>query len=41
MLLGLDPVLSPDLLHALVAMGHGDRLALVDANYPTTRESGS
>jgi L-fucose mutarotase len=27
MLLGLDPVLSPDLLHALVAMGHGDRLA--------------
>ena len=37
MLLGLDPVLSPDLLHALAAMGHGDRLALVDANYPATR----
>src|ERR1700716_1797755 len=37
MLLGLDLVLSPDLLHALAAMGHGDRLALVDANYPATR----
>ena len=37
MLLGLDPVLSPDLLHALAAMGHGDRLALVDANDPATR----
>ena len=37
MLLGLDPVLSPDLLHALAVMGHGDRIALVDANYPATR----
>ena len=37
MLIGLDPVLSPDLLHALAAMGHGDRLVLVDANYPGTR----
>ena len=37
MLLGLDPVLSPDLLYALAAMGHGDRIALVDANYPATR----
>ena len=37
MLLGLDPVLSPDLLHAIAAMGHGDRIALVDANYPATR----
>ena len=37
MLLGLDPVLSPDLLHTLAAMGHGDRIALVDANYPATR----
>jgi len=26
--------LTPDLLWALAAMGHGDRLALVDANYP-------
>ena len=37
MLLGLDPVLSPNLLHALAAMSHGHRLALVDANYPATR----
>lgn len=37
MLIGLDPVLTPDLLHALAAMGHGDTIALVDANYPATR----
>ena len=37
MLLGLDPLLSPDLLHALAALGHGDRIVLVDANYPATR----
>ena len=38
MLLGrLDAVLSPDPLHALAMMGHGDRLALVDANDPATR----
>ena len=34
MLKGLDPLLSPDLLQALRAMGHGDTLAIVDANYP-------
>ena len=37
MLLGLDPLLTPDLLHALAEMGHGDCVALVDANYPATR----
>lgn len=37
MLIGLDPLLTPELLHALAAMGHGDRLVLVDANYPATR----
>jgi L-fucose mutarotase len=37
MLIGLDPLLTPDLLHALAAMGHGDRIVLVDANYPATR----
>jgi L-fucose mutarotase len=30
----LDPVLSPDLLWVLAAMGHGDDLAVVDANHP-------
>ena len=34
MLRGIDPLLTPDLLHALAAMGHGDRIAIVDANYP-------
>ncbi|MBV9749806.1 MAG: ribose ABC transporter [Acetobacteraceae bacterium] len=34
MLKTLDPLLSPDLLHILAAMGHGDELAIVDANFP-------
>ena len=34
MLKGLDPLLSPDLLHVLRAMGHGDEIAIVDANFP-------
>jgi L-fucose mutarotase len=34
MLKGLDPVLNPELLHALAAMGHGDEIAVVDANFP-------
>jgi len=34
MLKNLDPVLSPDLLQILRAMGHGDRIAIVDGNYP-------
>jgi L-fucose mutarotase len=34
MLKGLDPILSPELLAALRGMGHGDELAIVDANYP-------
>ena len=37
MLIGIDPLLSADLLHALAAMGHGQHLAIVDANYPATR----
>ncbi len=34
MLKGIDPVLSGELLKVLDEMGHGDRLALVDRNYP-------
>lgn len=34
MLRGIDPLLGPDLLHALAAMGHGDEIAIVDANFP-------
>jgi L-fucose mutarotase len=34
MLKNLDPLLTPELLHALRAMGHGDEIVIVDANYP-------
>ena len=34
MLKGLSPLLSPDLLHVLASMGHGDELVLADANFP-------
>jgi L-fucose mutarotase len=37
MLIGIHALLTPDLLHALASMGHGDSIALVDANYPATR----
>jgi L-fucose mutarotase len=36
MLKGLDLILSPELLQTLRAMGHGDEIALVDANFPAT-----
>jgi L-fucose mutarotase len=34
MLKYIDPLLSPDLLLVLAAMGHGDELVIVDANFP-------
>jgi L-fucose mutarotase len=34
MLIGLPPILGPDLLANLRAMGHGDEIAVVDGNYP-------
>jgi L-fucose mutarotase len=34
MLKNLPALLSPDALHALASMGHGDELAIVDANFP-------
>ena len=36
MLRGIHPLLSADLLHALASMGHGDRIVVVDANFPAT-----
>jgi L-fucose mutarotase len=36
MLRGIDPLLSPELLMILRAMGHGDEIAIVDANFPAT-----
>lgn len=34
MLIGIPPLLGPELLFTLRSMGHGDEIALVDANYP-------
>jgi L-fucose mutarotase len=34
MLKGIDPLLSAQLLTILAEMGHGDELAIVDANFP-------
>ena len=34
MLKNIDPLLTPDLLQVLAAMGHGDDIAIVDANFP-------
>jgi L-fucose mutarotase len=34
MLKGLDPLLGPELLATLRAMGHADEIAIVDANFP-------
>lgn len=39
MLKNLPPLLTPDALHALASMGHGDELAIVDANFPAERLS--
>jgi L-fucose mutarotase len=35
MLKGIHPLLHGDLLQALATMGHGDEIAIVDANFPT------
>lgn len=34
MLKNIPPILGPELLYTLRAMGHGDEIAIVDANYP-------
>jgi L-fucose mutarotase len=36
MLIGIDPLLGPEALSVLRAMGHGDLLVLADANFPTS-----
>ncbi len=36
MLRNIPPILSPDLLHSLRAMGHGDDIVIADANFPAT-----
>ncbi|MGH8803658.1 MAG: RbsD/FucU family protein [Polaromonas sp.] len=37
MLKNIPPLLTPDTLHALASMGHGDEVAIVDANFPAAR----
>ena len=37
MLKGIHPLLTAELLHALARMGHGDEIAIVDANFPADR----
>ena len=39
MLVGLDPILGPELLFALRSMGHGDEIAIVDGNYPAQTDA--
>ena len=34
MLKRVDPLLNADILYALCAMGHGDRVVIADANFP-------
>lgn len=34
MLKGIPPILSPELLHVLMSMGHGDEIVLADGNFP-------
>lgn len=36
MLRNIPPILSPDLLASLRAMGHGDDIVIADANFPAT-----
>ncbi|QIE43409.1 ribose ABC transporter (plasmid) [Rhodobacteraceae bacterium SC52] len=36
MLRSIPPILSPDLLWTLRAMGHGDDIVIADANFPAT-----
>jgi L-fucose mutarotase len=39
MLRGIDPLLTPELQKILREMGHGDEIAIVDANYPAATDA--
>lgn len=34
MLKGIPPIISPELMKAMMEMGHGDEIVLADANFP-------
>ena len=36
MLKGINPILGPEILYTMRSMGHGDKLALVDSNFPSS-----
>ena len=36
MLKNIDPLLTPELLQVMAQMGHGDELAVTDANFPAS-----
>ena len=38
---GIPKVLTPDILHALSSMGHGDEIVLADAHFPASSVSKS
>ena len=37
---GIPKILSPDMLHALSSMGHGDEIILADVNFPSDSMTG-
>lgn len=39
MLIGIPPLLGPEFLALLRAMGHGDEIAIVDGNYPAAEHA--
>ena len=41
MLRGIDPLITPALLGTLARLGHGDRIAVVDRNYPAYTNVGT
>ena len=41
MLKGIDSRLTPDALHALASLGHGDSLVIVDGNFPASSVAAS
>ncbi|XP_022080571.1 fucose mutarotase-like isoform X2 [Acanthaster planci] len=38
---GIPRILSPELLHVLAQMGHGDEIVLADANFPSSSICGA
>ena len=39
MIKGIPPCISPDLMHALMTMGHGEEIVLADADFPAATYS--